>query len=249
MNLETVGSASGFFAQMIAAEAEDLPSLAQDAFAQLGFQHTVIAHIGHRFGVIDPRPIAGTTMLEDWMTVYRREGYVRHDVLSRAALWAAEPFTLTEVENRFKGPKATRFLNDVRKYCGEELLLCPSLGVDGAILAVVLSMDRRRTMSAAERQAAHSLACLYAGLIQRGSGQAWNWDPEESGPISKRELECIYWVFQGKTDMELAEILSISVSTAHHHVERAKSKFKARSRVDLALRAVRLGMVIEPSSL
>src|ERR1700730_11774734 len=41
-------------------------------------------------------------------------------------------------------------------------------------------------------------------------------------PLSPRELECLKWVLDGKSDTDIGEILGISPNTVHFHVERVK---------------------------
>jgi DNA-binding CsgD family transcriptional regulator len=58
--------------------------------------------------------------------------------------------------------------------------------------------------------------------------------------LSPRELECLRWVALGKTDAEIALILSISARTARFHVENAKQKLQVATRVQAVAVALRL---------
>lgn len=49
--------------------------------------------------------------------------------------------------------------------------------------------------------------------------------------LTAREQECLKWVAAGKTDWEVAGILSIAERTAHTHIERAKRKLGVHTRV------------------
>ncbi len=61
--------------------------------------------------------------------------------------------------------------------------------------------------------------------------------------LSPRERECVKWVADGKTDSDMGEILGISPSTAHFHVENAKKKLNVPTRVQLVVKAIRLGEI------
>jgi DNA-binding CsgD family transcriptional regulator len=59
-------------------------------------------------------------------------------------------------------------------------------------------------------------------------------------PLSAREAECLRWVALGKTDSEIAIILSISPRTARFHIENAKRKLHVATRVQAVAEALRL---------
>lgn len=61
--------------------------------------------------------------------------------------------------------------------------------------------------------------------------------------LTERERECISWVAEGKSDWEIGEILKISESTAHFHIENAKRKLGVHTRVQLVVHAMRLGEI------
>lgn len=59
-------------------------------------------------------------------------------------------------------------------------------------------------------------------------------DPAAAGgpgkALSERELECLRWVAEGKTDWEIGMILNISATTAKFHVDGARRKLGAATR-------------------
>ena len=60
--------------------------------------------------------------------------------------------------------------------------------------------------------------------------------------MSRREIEAARLVALGFSDEEIGAKLGISASTAHHHVESARSHLKARTRAHLAALCVSLGI-------
>jgi DNA-binding CsgD family transcriptional regulator len=65
----------------------------------------------------------------------------------------------------------------------------------------------------------------------------------QSHGLTPRELECLRWVAIGKTDAEIAVILSISPRTARFHVENAKLKLRADTRIQAVAQAMRLNAI------
>jgi DNA-binding NarL/FixJ family response regulator len=61
--------------------------------------------------------------------------------------------------------------------------------------------------------------------------------------LSPRELEVIALVADGRSDGEIAAELFISKKTASAHVAHIKDKLGVGSRVDVAVAAIRLGLV------
>ena len=61
-------------------------------------------------------------------------------------------------------------------------------------------------------------------------------------PLSAREHECLRWVAAGKTDAEIATILSISAATVKFHVDGARRKLGARTRAQAVARLVLYGV-------
>ena len=61
--------------------------------------------------------------------------------------------------------------------------------------------------------------------------------------LTAREIECLRWVARGKTDREIAEILSVSPRTARFHVENVKTKLNVETRVHAVAEAIRRQLI------
>jgi DNA-binding CsgD family transcriptional regulator len=59
--------------------------------------------------------------------------------------------------------------------------------------------------------------------------------------LTGRELECLRWVLNGKSDTDISKILGISHTTVHFHIERAKKKLGVRTRTQAAATVMTLG--------
>jgi DNA-binding CsgD family transcriptional regulator len=51
------------------------------------------------------------------------------------------------------------------------------------------------------------------------------------------------WVLEGKSDRDIGQILGISITTAHFHVESAKRKLGAATRIQAARLLIELGYI------
>lgn len=92
----------------------------------------------------------------------------------------------------------------------------------------------RELLDECNRQEA-AAPCRVNGRAKKGG--------KENGQVvlSPRERECVAWVAEGKTDWDIGEILGISQSTAHFHVENAKKKLQVPTRVQLVVKAIGRG--------
>lgn len=87
-------------------------------------------------------------------------------------------------------------------------------------------------------------------MDEDGSGQEWlivlRQDSEaalldgllRAFPLTAREAEVLYWVIQGKTNRDIAEILSLSPRTVHKHLEHVFQKLGVETRTAAAALAL-----------
>ncbi len=62
---------------------------------------------------------------------------------------------------------------------------------------------------------------------------------EPRGPqLTPRQRDCVVLVAQGKSDWEIGQVLGISESTVHKHIEDAKRRFGVSTRVQLVVRSL-----------
>lgn len=62
--------------------------------------------------------------------------------------------------------------------------------------------------------------------------------PLRPRPLSRRQLECLTLVAQGKSDWEAGQILGLSQQTVHAHVEAIRARYGSARRVQLVIRAL-----------
>jgi len=59
------------------------------------------------------------------------------------------------------------------------------------------------------------------------------------GPqLTPRQRDCVVLVARGKSDWEIGQLLGISESTAHKHIEDAKRRFRVTTRIQLVVRSL-----------
>jgi len=92
-------------------------------------------------------------------------------------------------------------------------------------------------------RAAHAGRGTLAPDAARSLAEAAMQPPRLGADITERELEVLVLVATGKSNVEIADELSVSVSTARFHVSTILSKLGATNRAEAAALAVKHGLV------
>ncbi len=66
---------------------------------------------------------------------------------------------------------------------------------------------------------------------------------DQSGLLSKRETEILNWVYQGKTNTEIGELLCISGFTVKNHIKNILDKLGAANRTHAVAKAIHLELI------
>lgn len=223
-------------------EISDLASLGarlQAAVEVFGFTSFSIAGYLRRKSPLEFLPLI-ENMPIGFVAAYK-ERYVEGDpsvpsIVSsnKCLLWSETAASEEAVSSGYRN-----FLKFVRGYGMEDGLTIP-IHRPGAYCGVVVLGGQRPDIS----QESIILAQLLAIYGHDRALDIYMKDREETPPCDKlvtltpRERECIRWVSEGKSDWEISEIMGISQSTVHFHVENAKKKFNVRTRVQAVVRTL-----------
>jgi DNA-binding CsgD family transcriptional regulator len=172
------------------------------------------------------------TWPNEWLHEYQRNDYVRHDLLPAMARLTSTPFTWRELlRDREQTPEQVEFHDRVRGLGVVDGYAVP-IHSPGGEVGLCVSVATHPIEDKEERLAlhlasfyAHSRCRALAGLAEPSSKKT---------PLSPREVECLKWVLEGKSDRKIAAILGISHTTVHFHVEGVKKKLGARTRSQAA---------------
>ena len=174
-----------------------------------------------------------------WLAEYRDNDYVLYDPVPGMARFSAVPFTWVELlRDRKMTDKQAAFNDRVREMGYVDGFAVP-IHQPGGDLGLCVSVSMH-VIDDVEQRAALHMASLYAfhrcqalgGSIDASSVRA---------PLSPREIECLKWVLEGKSDTDIGKILGISHTTVHFHVERVKKKLGVRTRTQAAAMVMTLG--------
>lgn len=179
---------------------------------------------------------------ENVIQLYAEQNLERRDPLVFAARRRMTPFVWDEVYSDPHLPAESKALYQFAYDHGWVDGLCvPVHGPAGYQGLVSMLARSKLALSPGERGrlelAARSIheACRHT----LGFGVS----PEPVPVMTARELECMKWVAVGKSDWEIAQVLDISESTVHFHVENAKKKLKKSTRTEAVALLVMHGLM------
>ncbi|NOT42938.1 MAG: hypothetical protein HOP13_20865 [Alphaproteobacteria bacterium] len=176
---------------------------------------------------------------EDWRQRYTERRYYVRDPMLQELYRTADAFTWRTILNSRRYSEADRkIVFDAAAWGMREGFVIPLYGIGGQVHAITMAGPTPRIDSEARSELL--LMSIYAyGRAKRLAGRQL--DPV---PLLKpREREALQWVAAGKGDWEIGQIMGISESAAHKHVENAKRKIGVSTRVQAVVEAIRTGQL------
>jgi LuxR family quorum sensing-dependent transcriptional regulator len=189
---------------------------------------------------LTPRVLSGQVD-PTWTERYAASGFAAVDPVLTTLYATRKPFTWREAAERTSNPLARRMFDEVTEHTGaDDALVVPIHDVTGETAAVILSGEKV-AFDAATRPVLH-LASVYFSGVAKDLAEL----PAEPQRclLTARQLECLRWVMDGKSDWEIGEILGISEHTAHNHVEAAKRVLEVGTRAQAFMQALRRGWLV-----
>jgi LuxR family quorum sensing-dependent transcriptional regulator len=176
-----------------------------------------------------------------WSERYSAEGFAAVDPVLATLFETRKPFTWREAAGRRSTRAGQRVMGEVRDITGtDEALVVPIHDRMGEVAAVILS-GSGVSFEPDVRPVLHLASVYFSGVARDLADGA---PVEACCPLTARQLECLRWVMDGKSDWEIGEILGISEHTAHNHVEAAKRTLDLGTRVQASVHAWRRGWLI-----
>lgn len=176
-----------------------------------------------------------------WRKFYRDSGLIERDPLIEALGRYRKPFTWSELRREHKlsdaGSEALRLIAE--QGWTEGLAVPVSRG--GSLYGLVSLAGPAKELAERER----SLLCLVSEVFLsrlRSLGPPGAFPVRPAG-LFLREIETIRLVGRGMSDAEIAGTLGVAPSTAHGYVEGGRRKLQAKSRAQMAVIALSLGVI------
>lgn len=179
---------------------------------------------------------------QDYIDHYKKENYLARDPLVTELRRSVHPYTWSEVRNRRKLSRPeTRIMDEGRDLGIGDGIIIPIVTLSGSLSVFSPAGPNpdlsQRARSALEIIGIYSQQALKRALIHNQREEAAH------TPLTPREREILQWVAVGKSDEEIATLLSIGPATVTTHVESAKRKLDAFRRTYAVVQAIRFGEI------
>jgi len=179
---------------------------------------------------------------QEYIDRYIEKNYVLHDPLVAELRTTLYPFSWGDVRGQRKLSKAQQsIIDEGRDFGARDGLIVPIMTLSGSVsLFSPCGLEpnlSQRARAAVEIIGVYSFQSLKRALVHNRRTEAAH------TPLTPREREIMQWVAAGKSDDEIAELLSLSTPTVTWHVENAKHKLDAFRRTYAVVQAIRFGEI------
>jgi DNA-binding CsgD family transcriptional regulator len=174
-----------------------------------------------------------------WIEHYAVNGFVHEDIVIDETSRSLEPFTWLELRSRRPG-EGTRVFEECSRFGWPDGFTVPVDGPDARRgLVSIAAPTLLCHLTTSERS---ELVTLSLSAYRQAFTLAMN-QRRPSRRLPSREREALSHVSRGRDDAEIALLMSISRSTAHAHVERAKRRLGASTRAHAVALAITANLI------
>ena len=223
----------------------ELCSVFAGAFAYFGFGHFLVSEAMRPDGRLSGMHQFGRTHA-DWRSHYDARGHIRRDAMIPRVLAALDPFTWLETARSPLDEPGRLVLDEAREFRLRDGFVLPMHYTDGSACGVMLIGETEARLVGHRRAAVQILSYYFATLGRRLQTEAREPDcATEARPVrlTPRQRECLQWVRAGKTDWEISVILGLSEDTVSEHIDAARKRLGARTRVQAVIEAIALKLI------
>ena len=166
------------------------------------------------------------------MPVYNENRFYADNPLPFAARKRSAPFLWSDLT--WSNPKA-KWVRDTMHDCGcPDGIFVPCHGPGNYLGAISIAFERIGDLDRTDRLAI-GLASYFVHERMKDSFQIGT--PARPS-LSSREADCLSFVADGKTDIEIADLLCITTPTVAFHISNARRKLGAKTRAQAVARYV-----------
>jgi LuxR family quorum sensing-dependent transcriptional regulator len=182
------------------------------------------------------------TRPQEYIDRYSEKNYVLHDPIVTELRTNLRPYSWSDVrKNRNLKKHEATIIDEAREWDARDGLMVPIVTSSGSVSGFC-PCGYEPDISPRARAAIEIVAIYSHHALRRASLQAQRKDVTHT-PLTPREREIMQWVAVGKSDDEIATLLSIGATTVTRHVENAKRKLDAMRRPYAVAQALRLGEI------
>ena len=198
------------------------------------------------------RPLLSATYSAEWQKHYAQKAYIDIDPIVRSGFGGILPVDWSEIDR--SDPIVRKFFGEAQELdVGSQGLSLPMRGRHGEFALFTVTWTGLQPEWLKIKQALLRDLMLFAWNFHAAALRSCGVGLDEKKiRLPPREASCLRWKALGKTDEDIARILSISPHTVRFHLEASRSRLNTSNTTHTVAKALALGLInlsYEPTSL
>lgn len=169
------------------------------------------------------------------------------DPVRKIALNQSGPVSWRKVFMEAKNPSERSFINEIRAHGIKDGLTIPIHGPTGCVAMLMLASNQHLALLSEDEDALGLVAITMLQRIKHIKAAALFPKPATSC-LTIREIECLGWVLEGKTNWEIGVLMGVAARTVQFHLANCARKMGVHNRIQSAVRALVEGVILPPST-
>jgi DNA-binding CsgD family transcriptional regulator len=173
----------------------------------------------------------------DWKKQYATEPSCRHDPARAQAILRAGSVQWRRIFASVRDPAQRDFVTAARAQGFKDGVTTPIHGPQGCVAIMMFAADHAITLDGEDEEALSHIAMALHQRVRRLTAAALVGVPEPAA-LTAREIECLQWVLEGKTNWEIGVLTGVTARTVQFHLSNCARKLGVFNRVQAAVGAL-----------
>jgi DNA-binding CsgD family transcriptional regulator len=173
----------------------------------------------------------------DWKRQYATEPSCRHDPARAQAILRAGSVGWRRVFAAVRDPDQRDFVARARAQGFKDGVTTPIHGPQGCVAIMMFGAARTLDLDGEDEEALSHVAMALHQRVRRLAAAAIVGVPPPA-KLTAREIECLHWVLEGKTNWEIGVVTGVTARTVQFHLGNAARKLGVVNRVQAAVSAL-----------
>ncbi len=196
--------------------------------------------------VINFNPAAGLQVLDErpteWLSRYQKKGYIHFDPIAYNALAGRQAFTWEDcIAKSHLSKKQKMLMYEARDFGLNHGY--NTVGNEDNYISSTCCFYARNVKDFLESMKGNRQVINIVGAAIQSKFNALTTSVKAQPRLSPRELECLTWAAQGKTNDEIGSILNLSGNTVNSYLGSASNKLGVRSKIHAIVKAIQLKII------
>lgn len=184
--------------------------------------------------------------LDEHKNIYRSEQEAIIDPCRHIALKFSGAVRWRTTFQTAKGIKEREFINKLREWGIKDGISIPIHGPNGPMAIFNFAAMRPLELSHDDEEFLQLIAILALQRIKQYIAKECV-KRSNIARLTEREIECLTWVLEGKTNWEIGVLMGVAARTVQFHLANCQLKLNANNRIQAAVKALMFGLISPPT--